>query len=693
MKLNEDRSKALFYELGLPVPPGLLLRPEDLGSVRISPPFPSPWMLKSLVLAGGRGKAGGIRKVSDLEQLHEVAGALFSLTIKGESVRLLRLEPMIPVQREIYLSFDLHRTRKRLLFTVGKEGGTAIEEMGPENLLVQAIRPGQDPSDYQVRTAFFHLGLDKPLWPGFRQIVLSLGRAVTDYGLLLAEINPLVVTVDGTWLALDGKVEIDDNMAAILPELARFREPLHATVEENRARDAGLSFHTLNGWVGLMANGAGLAMATMDVLNLSGMPAANFLDLGGGADQPRIATAFDILFQDSSVKAVLVNIFGGILSCAKVAEAMAEVLSRRTVSKPVVLRFDGNGAEEGSALLRERHIDNVHPARGLDHALELLSAFAPEPIERPSGKAAIQAGPNLSSSSVMSAPLGLSKELPVLVQGLTGAEGKRHARLMLEYGTNIVAGVTPFKGGAEVLGLPVYDSVRQAVKVHEIGATILFVPAAAAADAILEAADAGIPWIVCITEGIPLVQMLALHDRLHGSGSRLIGPNTPGMIVPGQTKLGIMPGELFTPGPVAVLSRSGTLTYESVSRLTRAGIGQSVCVGIGGDPFVGTSFAELCEQVRCDEATRALLVLGEIGGRAEEELADYVRTSGFEKPVFVFIAGRTAPPGKTLGHAGAILEEGGGGIEAKIERLQDAGITLCPDLGSIPLLLSQALSS
>jgi succinyl-CoA synthetase alpha subunit len=174
MKLNEDRSKALFYELGLPVPPGLLLRPEDLGSVRISPPFPSPWMLKSLVLAGGRGKAGGIRKVSDLEQLHEVAGALFSLTIKGESVRLLRLEPMIPVQREIYLSFDLHRTRKRLLFTVGKEGGTAIEEMGPENLLVQAIRPGQDPSDYQVRTAFFHLGLDKSALAG-----LSADRPVS----------------------------------------------------------------------------------------------------------------------------------------------------------------------------------------------------------------------------------------------------------------------------------------------------------------------------------------------------------------------------------------------------------------------------------------------------------------------------------------------------------------------------------
>jgi succinyl-CoA synthetase alpha subunit len=490
---------------------------------------------------------------------------------------------------------------------------------------------------------------------------------------------------------LDGKVEIDDNVAAIDRGLTRFREPLHSTDQENLARDEGMSFHTLEGWVGLMANGAGLAMATMDLLNTSGLPAANFLDLGGGADRRRIAAAFDILFSDEQVSAVLVNIFGGILSCAKVAEAMAEVLAGRGVHKPVVLRFDGHGAAEGAALLRERRLEGVHTAGGLDEAMAILATMAPTPVAPPARHpqqrfSLTDGGPGNR------APFGLSKGLPVIIQGITGSEGSHHCRLMLEYGTNIVAGVTPFKGGSEVLGVPVYDTVRQAAKDHSPGATIIFVPAAFAADAIMEAADAGIQWIVCITEGIPLARMLWLNERLRGKGSRLIGPNTPGLIVPGQTKIGIMPGEIFMPGPVAVLSRSGTLTYESVSRLTRAGIGQSVCLGIGGDPFVGTTFAELCEPLRRDDATRALLVLGEIGGTAEEELADYVRDSGFEKPVSVFVAGRTAPPGKTLGHAGAILEEGGGGIEAKLARLREANITLCPDLGSIPGIVGRGIA-
>jgi succinyl-CoA synthetase alpha subunit len=691
MKLDEDKSKALFAELGIPVPPGLRLLPEDLASGPPSAPFPPPWMLKGLVLAGGRCKAGGVREVSTPDRLRETAGELFSLSIGGEPVRVLRLEPKIPVQRELYLSINLHRARRALLLTVGREGGTEVEGLGPENLLVQAVKPLQPPSEHQVRTAFFHLGLSSSLWPGFQQIVLALGKAVVEYGLLLAEINPLAVTSEGAWLALDGKVEIDDNMVAIRTELARFREPLHASAAENLALEAGLSFHTLRGWVGLMANGAGLAMATMDTLNLSGLPAANFLDLGGGADRRRIAAAFDILFQDPSVEAVLVNIFGGILSCAKVAEAMAEVLSRRPVEKPVVLRFDGHGAGEGSALLHERRIHGIHTARGLEHALELLSSLAREPIElRNPGPAVRDAG--WITAPAPGGPFGFVREVPVLVQGITGSEGRHHTGLMLEYGTNIVAGVTPFKGGTTVHSVPVYDSVRQAVSDHEIGAAILFVPAAFAADAVMEAADAGIPWIVCITEGIPLIRMLALQEQLKGCPSRLIGPNTPGMIVPGRTKIGIMPGEIFRPGPVAVLSRSGTLTYESVSRLSRAGIGQSVCIGIGGDPFVGSSFADLCEPLRGDESTRALLVLGEIGGTAEEELAGYVRSSGFEKPVYVFIAGRTAPAGKTLGHAGAILEEGGGGIESKLEQLRLAGITLCPDLASIPLLLHQGLT-
>jgi succinyl-CoA synthetase alpha subunit len=289
--------------------------------------------------------------------------------------------------------------------------------------------------------------------------------------------------------------------------------------------------------------------------------------------------------------------------------------------------------------------------------------------------------------------LGLSRSSRVLVQGITGKAAQLHVRLMQEYGTNVVAGVTPFKGGREVLGVPVYDSVRQACAAHAIDASIVFVPAPFAAEAILEAADNDVPWCVCITEHIPQADMLRVREtlRVTGSRTRLVGPNTPGLIVPGRTKIGIMPGYVYTPGPVAIFSRSGTLTYETASRLSAASIGQSVCVGIGGDPFIGLKYVDFLELVRDDPATGAVLVLGEIGGTAEEELARYVVETQFPKPVLAFIAGRTAPAGKRLGHAGAILEEGSGGIADKLAALRAAGIAVCPDLKSLPGLMARAL--
>jgi succinyl-CoA synthetase alpha subunit len=263
----------------------------------------------------------------------------------------------------------------------------------------------------------------------------------------------------------------------------------------------------------------------------------------------------------------------------------------------------------------------------------------------------------------------------VIVQGMTGAEGTFHTGRMLEYGTAVVAGVTPGKGGMRHLGLPVFDTVAEAVRNEEAGASVIFVPAPAAPGAILEAAAAGIGLIVCITEGIPVLDMVRTKEIVRRSSSRLIGPNTPGVIAPGQTKLGIMPGPIHKPGPVGVISRSGTLTYEAVAQLTRFGLGQSTAVGIGGDPIVGTSFVDLLRMFEADPQTEAVVLIGEIGGSAEEEAARFIR-GGFSKPVIGYVAGLTAPPGRRMGHAGAIMSGGHGTAARKIEALEAAGVRM-----------------
>jgi len=279
----------------------------------------------------------------------------------------------------------------------------------------------------------------------------------------------------------------------------------------------------------------------------------------------------------------------------------------------------------------------------------------------------------------------------LLVQGITGSQGMLHTRGCRDYGTNVVSGVTPGKGGQDFEGVPIYNTVQDAVKATGANASMILVPPPFAADAIMEAADAGIPLIVAITEGVPVLDMVSAVSFVYQKGSRLIGPNCPGIITPGQIKIGIMPGSIHKTGPVGVVSRSGTLTYEAVGQLTRVGLGQSTCIGIGGDPVNGTNFIDCLKLFQEDPQTEAIVMIGEIGGDAEEQAAAYAKEN-VSKPIVSFIAGQTAPPGRRMGHAGAIISGGRGTAAEKMSALQEAGIHVVKTPAEIGEKMLEALA-
>ena len=570
MDLYEHQGKDLFKQAGIPLVEGFVAESKEEAR-RIAERLGGKVAVKVQVQIGGRGKAGGIALVTSPDEAAEAAERMLSEGFSGTPVNRVLIERLVDIAEQFYAAITLDRSSQRYLAIVSADGGMDIEQVAkekPEALRRMTIDPMMDLKDFQVRYLVGHLP------PEAREGTADVLRRA--YGLVcsadatLVEINPLSMLKGGVVVALDAKVTIDDNALYRQPALAELRSSFPVDPTQARANEKGLQYVKLDGEVGIIGNGAGLVMSTLDVVTQAGGKPANFLDVGGGASADSMATSLEVVLSDPAVRSVLVNIFGGITRGELVARGILEALKRVDAEVPIVVRLDGTNAEEGREILAAASHPRIVPASTMLEAAQKAVELA-------------HAGGHVEM------PILIDEETRLVVQGITGKEGSFHALRNKAYGTNVVAGVTPGKSGQSVEGVPVFDTVAEAVQETGANTSLIFVPARFAADAILEAASAGTSLGVCITEGMPVQDMARVVNYLHGKDFVLIGPNCPGLISPGKANVGIIPGEICSPGPVGLISRSGTLTYQIVHELTQGGVGPVHVRGHGrATPFTGS---------------------------------------------------------------------------------------------------------
>ena len=575
------------------------------------------------------------------------------MDIKGFKVHEIWIEGASKIEAEYYASVIFDRSAKKPLVMLSTKGGMDIEQVAeetPEALATLHVDPLLGFQDFHARRLAYEAGSPADLVRPIGDFLHKLYATFVAEEATLVEVNPLIVTPERTVAALDAKVSLDENAMFRHPANAVLRDLSDEDPQEVMAKERGLTYVKLDGDIGILGNGAGLVMSTLDVVAQYGGAPANFLDAGGGSKAEAITSAVEVILSDPKVKAVLFNIFGGITRCDEVANGLVEAFAQINPTVPFVVRLDGTNDEAGRAILADAALpERAH--RGHDGRGRRESCGA-----RP--------------MSVL-----VDENTRLCVSGITGREGTFHAMNNKAYGTNVVSGVTPGKAGQDVEGVPVFNTFFDSVDKTGANTAMIFVPPRFAADSILEAAEAGIELIIAITEGIPAHDELRVYNHLKQAhpGTRLIGPNCPGILSPGKANVGIIPASFFKPGNVGVVSRSGTLTYQIGNTLAQQGFGNSSIVGIGGDPVPGSSFIDIIALFEADPETELIVMSGEIGGDAEERAAEYIGEH-VTKPVVGYIAGFTAPPGKTMGHAGAIVSGSQGTAVAKAEALESKGV-------------------
>jgi succinyl-CoA synthetase alpha subunit/succinyl-CoA synthetase beta subunit len=686
--LIEADGKALLAEHGVAVPAGTIVTDATISAL-ISD---GAWMVKAQVPVGGRGRAGGVTRCATPTDVRAAVRRMLGGRLKGHTVAACLIEQAVAgEERYLAVMVDAASHGLRVIYSV--QGGVDVEHSGSAE--TRLCRP--DP--LAVAEVLAALSAGEP--EAWRRGVADVGRKLAEMlivrELALAEINPLLVSSNGC-LAGDAKVVVDLAAVDRQPRIAALiaaRAEIY--VDAYRRLTEGFDYVELDpdGEVGLITTGAGLSMMLIDELTTRGLKPLNFCDIRTGqmrGSPARIMRVLAWITARRSVRAVLVSVFGGITDLAEFGRLLVSAIEQTPgLRAPVVARLIGRNASEAERILAER-LPGVFVTEDLEEALREIAAIVGVSSiawRAPVGdkRVVLSPAPRARTPQKMvelSALGSLSRATPVIVQGITGRMGRTHAALMRAYGTNIVGGTSSRSDVTEAAGVPVFADCLAAVRASGAVVSVAMTPPLETLTAVEEALAAGIRLIVTIAEGIPLHDAMKIGDAVRRADAIWIGGSTPGMAIPGEIKLGFLPDVCLRPGSFAIMSKSGTLSYECGYRLVCAGLGQSIWVGVGGDQVKGVRFADLLPLFFADSRSRAIILIGEVGGSEEEEFADALERLGPCKPVYALIAGREAREGVAMGHAGALVLGEAGTIASKTRRLAAAGVQV---FGSIATLI------